>query len=102
MTQYQHADRRTTVLMPALVAAAVSAVITSAGVLYVAQPTTPTNPQSAPISRTAGAVAAGILWEAQRDQQSVSGLRRARAYEAMLQAGAEWQLRYEQITPKNR
>ncbi len=103
MTQMQHTSPRTTVLMPALVAAAVSATITVTGVFFIAQPGTPSVGQAeAPkIVNTNAAVDSGITWQAQREQQSVDGLRiqRAKAYaasQALAQAGVDWQHRHEQ------
>jgi hypothetical protein len=102
MTSIGHTGRNATFLPIALAAAVLLAIVATA-VVAVALPSFPGTEQ-APVTRfvdTSAAVASGRAWQAQREQQSVDGIRvlRARAYlasDAMTQAGRAWQAQREQ------
>lgn len=102
MTQLAQAERRTTVLMSTLAAAAVSIAITTTGlfvVTQVGQPAAPGGGTAAGVTRDARlaqGLQAGQAWEAQRRQQSPFDIHRQ---SVLTQAGIEWQLRYEQTNP---
>lgn len=98
MTQLEQAGRRTTVVTSALVAAAVSAIITISGLLIVPTLTALPGPQAdqAREARLDRAVDAGRAWQRQRMVQSPAyyeGLHRAE------RAGLEWQVRSELTNP---
>jgi hypothetical protein len=99
MAQLPHADRRTTVLLPALVAAAVSAVITVSGVFLLGAPRVSLGPAAPVISQHQAAVQSGRIWQAQREQQSIHTIRFNRMRAAAVQSGIDWELRYRQMYP---
>lgn len=101
MTQLEQAGRRTTVVTSALVAAAVSAIITISGLLVVPTFTALPGPQADPAreARLDRAVDAGRVWQRQRMAENPAyyeGLHRAE------QAGLEWQVRAELTNPHDR
>jgi hypothetical protein len=98
MTQLEHTGRRTTVVTSAIVAAAVSVIITISGLLVVPNLTSLPGPQADPgrEARLDRAVDAGRAWQRQRMAESPAyyeGLHRAE------QAGLEWQVRSELTNP---
>lgn len=98
MTQLEHAGRRSTVVTSAIVAAAVSAIITMSGLLIIPTLTAVPGPQADPAreARLDRAVDAGRAWQRQRMIESPAyyeGLHRAE------QAGLEWQVRSELTDP---
>ena len=96
MTQLEQVGRRSTVVTSAIVAAAVSAIITVSGLLIVPALTAmpfPTSPDTARMDR---AVDAGRAWQRQRMIESPAHYEGLHAAEL---AGLEWQLRYEQTNP---
>lgn len=101
MTQLEQAGRRTTVVTSALVAAAVSAIITISGLLIVPTFTALPGPEVDPAreARLDRAVDAGRAWQRQQMAESpvyYEGLHRAE------QAGLEWQVRAELTNPHDR
>lgn len=101
MTQLELAGRRSTVVTSAIVAAAVSAVITISGLLIVPTFTAAPGPQADPgrEARFDRAVDAGRAWQRQglaENPAYYEGLHRAE------QAGLEWQVRAELTNPHDR
>ncbi|HSK47936.1 MAG TPA: hypothetical protein VLA05_08040 [Coriobacteriia bacterium] len=91
MTQMEHVDRRTTVLVSAAVALVVSLAITISGMLIIPQLTS--TPASEGVDRYAEA---GRAWQVQRELESSHFRNRLHA---LAQGEAEWQLRYDQTNP---
>jgi hypothetical protein len=113
-------------LVPVYIAVAIAALITIAGVLYLVRPAVPTEPTVTNAARDRavaagrlwqaqrndtslhvirlermkeGAVETGRAWEAKRGQQSLFAIRLDRMQEAAVLNGIEWQVRHEQTTP---
>jgi hypothetical protein len=97
MTQLQHAPRRATALVPALVAATFMAAVAMTGVFLIGQPGGLNfGAAPAPKADTSAAVASGAIWQAQYEQQSLYAIRLNRAKDAAVASGAVWQAQYEQ------
>jgi hypothetical protein len=102
MAHAQQADPRSSVLLPALVAAAVSILISVSGVFISTQlmGSTANRPTATGASaQLAAAVDNGRIWEMQRQQQSVDAIRLERARAILFspertQGNMEWTLRY--------